>query len=74
MLHLLGLDPGLGVTGWGVIGVAGNRLSPIGCGVIATCGLVAAPVPTTACLTVRAAYSATGMPASAGASRATPRA
>jgi crossover junction endodeoxyribonuclease RuvC len=36
MLHLLGLDPGLGVTGWGIIGVAGNRLSPIGCGVIAT--------------------------------------
>jgi len=36
VLHLLGLDPGLGVTGWGVIGVAGNRLSPIGCGVIAT--------------------------------------
>ncbi|HTU56580.1 MAG TPA: crossover junction endodeoxyribonuclease RuvC [Acetobacteraceae bacterium] len=36
MLHLLGLDPGLGVTGWGIIAVAGNRLSPIGCGVIAT--------------------------------------
>jgi crossover junction endodeoxyribonuclease RuvC len=44
MLHLLGLDPGLGVTGWGVIGVAGNRLSPIGCGVIATDA--AADVPT----------------------------
>ncbi|HWA80815.1 MAG TPA: crossover junction endodeoxyribonuclease RuvC [Acetobacteraceae bacterium] len=36
MLRLLGLDPGLGVTGWGVIAVTGNHLSPIGCGTIAT--------------------------------------
>ncbi|MDA8049564.1 MAG: crossover junction endodeoxyribonuclease RuvC [Rhodospirillales bacterium] len=43
MLRLLGLDPGLGVTGWGIIGVAGSRLSPIACGVIATDAR--APVP-----------------------------
>ena len=37
-------------------------------------GLVAPPVPTTASFTDLAAYSVTGTPASAGASRATPRA
>lgn len=36
MLRLLGLDPGLGVTGWGMVAVAGSRLSPIACGVIET--------------------------------------
>jgi crossover junction endodeoxyribonuclease RuvC len=36
MRCLLGLDPGLSVTGWGIIAAAGNRLSPIACGVIAT--------------------------------------
>ncbi|MGH7118699.1 MAG: crossover junction endodeoxyribonuclease RuvC [Acetobacteraceae bacterium] len=36
MLRLLGLDPGLGVTGWGVIATAGSRLSPLACGAIKT--------------------------------------
>lgn len=36
MLRLLGLDPGLGVTGWGLIAAAGNRLSPLACGVVET--------------------------------------
>lgn len=33
---LLGLDPGLGTTGWGVIAADGNRLSHIGNGQIRT--------------------------------------
>ena len=36
MIRLLGLDPGLRFTGWGVIDVDGNRLRHIGDGVIAT--------------------------------------
>ncbi|MDE2006224.1 MAG: crossover junction endodeoxyribonuclease RuvC [Rhodospirillales bacterium] len=43
MLTLLGLDPGLGFTGWGLIAADGNRLSHLGSGVIATDA--AAPVP-----------------------------
>ena len=39
-----------------------------------TCALSAPPVPTTAIFTDLAAYSSTGMPTSAGASNATPRA
>ena len=34
-LRILGLDPGLRKTGWGVIRVEGNRLSHLGHGVIA---------------------------------------
>jgi crossover junction endodeoxyribonuclease RuvC len=33
-MRLLGLDPGLRHTGWGVIDVAGNRLSHVGDGVV----------------------------------------
>lgn len=33
---LLGLDPGLGTTGWGVIGAEGNRLSHVANGQIRT--------------------------------------
>lgn len=33
-MRLLGLDPGLRVTGWGVIEVAGNRLRPVADGVV----------------------------------------
>jgi crossover junction endodeoxyribonuclease RuvC len=36
MVRLLGLDPGLRFTGWGVIEVHGNRLRHIADGVIAT--------------------------------------
>ncbi|MBX5452993.1 MAG: crossover junction endodeoxyribonuclease RuvC [Acidobacteriia bacterium] len=36
MVRVLGLDPGLRVTGWGIIDVEGSRLSHIGDGVIAT--------------------------------------
>jgi crossover junction endodeoxyribonuclease RuvC len=43
MVRLLGLDPGLRFTGWGVIDVDGNRLRHIGDGVIATDS--AEPVP-----------------------------
>ncbi|MCA6226894.1 crossover junction endodeoxyribonuclease RuvC, partial [Phenylobacterium sp.] len=34
-LRILGLDPGLRKTGWGMIRVEGNRLSHLGHGVIA---------------------------------------
>src|SRR5437868_8345612 len=43
MIRLLGLDPGLRFTGWGVIDVDGNRLRHVGDGVIATDS--AEPVP-----------------------------
>ena len=33
---LLGLDPGLGTTGWGLIAADGNRLTHIGNGQIKT--------------------------------------
>ena len=36
MIRLIGLDPGLRFTGWGVIDVDGNRLRHVGDGVIAT--------------------------------------
>jgi len=36
MIRLLGLDPGLRNTGWGVIAVDGNRLTHVANGVIAT--------------------------------------
>jgi len=42
-VRLIGLDPGLRFTGWGVIDVDGNRLRHIGDGVIATDGTL--PVP-----------------------------
>src|SRR5579862_6000170 len=35
-IRILGIDPGLRRTGWGVIEIAGNRLSFIGCGSVAT--------------------------------------
>jgi crossover junction endodeoxyribonuclease RuvC len=34
--RILGLDPGLRRTGWGVITLAGNKLSFVGCGVVTT--------------------------------------
>ena len=43
MTRLLGIDPGLRFTGWGVVEATGNRLRHIGDGVIATDA--AAPVP-----------------------------
>ncbi|GAN53080.1 crossover junction endodeoxyribonuclease RuvC [Tanticharoenia sakaeratensis] len=43
MIRLIGIDPGLRFTGWGVIEVDGNRLRHIGDGVLATDG--ADPVP-----------------------------
>jgi crossover junction endodeoxyribonuclease RuvC len=43
MVRLLGLDPGLRFTGWGVIDVDGNRLRHVADGVIATDSTV--PVP-----------------------------
>ncbi len=36
MIRLLGIDPGLRFTGWGLIDVDGNRLKHVGDGVIAT--------------------------------------
>jgi len=33
-MRLLGLDPGLRHTGWGVVDVAGNRLSHVAAGVV----------------------------------------
>ena len=35
-IRILGVDPGLRSTGWGVIEVVGSRLSYVGCGSIAT--------------------------------------
>ncbi len=35
-IRILGIDPGLRRTGWGVIDVMGNRLVPVGCGSVTT--------------------------------------
>src|SRR5215471_14985886 len=35
-IRVLGLDPGLRRTGWGVISIEGNRLSFLACGSLAT--------------------------------------
>ena len=35
-IRILGVDPGLSATGWGVIEVSGSRLSYRGCGLIST--------------------------------------
>src|SRR5215831_13674572 len=35
-IRILGIDPGLRRTGWGVIDVAGNRLSYVACGSVET--------------------------------------
>ena len=43
MARLLGIDPGLRFTGWGVIDVDGNRLRHVACGVIATDGDASVP-------------------------------
>jgi len=33
-MRLIGLDPGLRITGWGVVEAEGNRLSYVACGVV----------------------------------------
>ena len=43
MARLLGLDPGLRRTGWGVIESAGNRLRHVGHGVVATDAAASVP-------------------------------
>ncbi len=43
MARLLGIDPGLRFTGWGVVEAAGNRLRHIDDGVIATDGTAGVP-------------------------------
>src|SRR5215468_1674584 len=35
-IRILGIDPGLRRTGWGVVDVAGNRLSYVACGSVET--------------------------------------
>jgi crossover junction endodeoxyribonuclease RuvC len=35
-IRIIGIDPGLRRTGWGVIAVEGNRLAFLGCGSVAT--------------------------------------
>jgi crossover junction endodeoxyribonuclease RuvC len=35
-IRILGIDPGLRRTGWGVVEIAGNRLSFVGCGSVTT--------------------------------------
>jgi crossover junction endodeoxyribonuclease RuvC len=35
-IRILGIDPGLRRTGWGMVGIAGNRLTFLGCGSVTT--------------------------------------
>ena len=37
-VRILGLDPGLRRTGWGVIEIDGNRLTYVGCGSVEPAG------------------------------------
>ena len=43
MARLLGIDPGLRFTGWGLVSAEGNRLRHLGDGVIATDGAATVP-------------------------------
>ena len=36
LIRILGIDPGLRRTGWGVVEIAGNRLGFLGCGSVTT--------------------------------------
>ncbi len=36
LIRILGIDPGLRRTGWGVVALDGNRLSFLACGSLAT--------------------------------------
>jgi crossover junction endodeoxyribonuclease RuvC len=36
LIRIIGIDPGLRRTGWGVVEIAGNRLGFLGCGSVAT--------------------------------------
>ncbi len=44
VVRVLGIDPGLRFTGWGVIDAAGNRLTHVADGVIATDGTESVPL------------------------------
>ncbi len=44
MVRLMGIDPGLRFTGWGVIAVDGNRLTHVADGVIATDSEMSVPL------------------------------
>src|ERR1700726_1168827 len=35
-IRILGIDPGLRRTGWGIVEIAGNRLGFLGCGSVTT--------------------------------------
>jgi crossover junction endodeoxyribonuclease RuvC len=35
-IRILGIDPGLRRTGWGMVEIAGNRLGFLGCGSVTT--------------------------------------
>ena len=35
-IRILGIDPGLRRTGWGMVAIAGNALSFLGCGSVTT--------------------------------------
>ena len=35
-IRILGIDPGLRRTGWGVVEITGNRLTYLGCGSVLT--------------------------------------
>jgi crossover junction endodeoxyribonuclease RuvC len=37
LIRIIGIDPGLRRTGWGIVEVSGNRLSFLGCGSVMTC-------------------------------------
>ncbi len=43
-MRILGIDPGLNRTGWGVVEAAGHRLTFVACGVITTKPVEALPV------------------------------
>jgi crossover junction endodeoxyribonuclease RuvC len=57
-VRLLGVDPGLRYTGWGLIESGGNRLRHLADGVIATDGEVSVPARLKALHDARAALMA----------------
>lgn len=56
-MRLIGLDPGLRLTGWGVIDVDGNRLRYVAHGVIKVASTRPLPNVSTTCSTVSPPFS-----------------
>ena len=51
MIRILGIDPGLRRTGWGIIAVDGSRLSFVACGTVTSDNAAPCPIASPRCTT-----------------------